>query len=332
MLDIEINTVCNLRCKTCFVDGYHRFDAPVTVPRERVRAIMAAGREQFGGTLHLMGGEPLLHPELLEIISDGFDMGFSSVMINTNGTRVDAAMAARLAAFPAVDVLVSLDGPEPLNDEIRGPGVYRRALEAIRLLHEAGVQTSAMVTVTRRLLPLLPGWVGELRNLGALKVIHLMPVGQLAAESRPGAGAYTELLTAQELLQLYLVSWVNRPLTRITEDPLVNLFYHKMGLQPRRSDQCEACSSRIAVQADGRVSPCHPSDFAFGRFDELDLAELPQAETYRRMAANDFDLCRDCRYHDICGMCGARVYAATGNPLGGTPICVELKQLLGLQG
>lgn len=332
MLDIEINTVCNLRCKTCFVDGYHRFDTPIAMPRERVRAIMEAGRERFGGTLHLMGGEPFLHPDLLEIISDGFALGFTDVLINTNGTRMDAAMATKLAAFPAVDILVSLDGPEELNDEIRGRGVYQRALTTIRLLSEAGLQPSVMVTVTRRLLPLLPRWIGELRALNALKLIHLMPVGQLATESRPEAGTYTELLTAQELLQLYLVSWVNRPFTRITEDPLVNLFYYKMGLKPRKADQCEACTSRIAVQADGRISPCHPSDFSFGHFGELDLSELPMVETYQRMGANDFDLCRTCRYNDICGMCGARAYAATGDPLGAIPVCVELKQLLGLAG
>lgn len=330
MLDIEINTVCNLRCKTCFVDGYHRFDAPVTVPRERVRAIMAAGRERYGGTLHLMGGEPLLHPELLEIMEDGFAMGFADILMNTNGTRMTADLAARLAAFPTVDVLVSLDGPEALNDEIRGCGVYKQAMEAIRLLSAAGVATSVMVTVTRRLLPLLPSWVGELRALGLLKLIHLMPVGQLSAETRPDAQPYTDLLTAQELLQLYFVSWVNRPLTRITEDPLVNLFYFKMGLHPKKSDQCEACSTRIGVQADGKVSPCHPSDFSFGQFDDLNLDELPLIDTYRRMNANDFDLCRTCRYNDICGMCGARAYAATGDPLGSVPVCVELKHLLGL--
>ncbi|MFZ5823170.1 MAG: radical SAM protein [Bacillota bacterium] len=331
MLDIEINTICNLRCKTCFVDGYHRFDNPVTVPRERVRAIMEAGRERYGGTLHLMGGEPMLHPELLEIMADGFALGFTDVLINTNGTRMDAETAARLAAFAAVDVLVSLDGPEELNDEIRGPGVYQRAMETIGLLTAAGVATSIMVTVTRRLLPLLPGWIGELRAMGGLKLIHLMPVGQLASEQRAEALAYTDLLSARELLQLYLVSWVNRPLTKITEDPLVNLFYYKMGLHPRKADQCEACSTRIAVQADGSISPCHPSNYSFGRLGEMDLEELPLIETYQRMEANDFDLCRTCRYNDICGMCGARAYAATGDPLGAVPVCVELKQLLGLE-
>lgn len=332
MLDIEINSVCNLRCKTCFVDGYHRFDTGRTVTRERVRTIMEAGRESYGGTVHLIGGEPFLHPDLMGIIADGFELGFTHILINTNGTMVTPEVASQLAAFPSVDVLISLDGPEALNDEIRGPRVYRRAMEAIRLLISAGVTTSIMTTVTRKLLPLLSEWIRELRTIEGLKVIHLMPVGQLGTEWRTKALSYTDPLSAQELLKLYFISWFNRPLTRITEDPLVNLFYYRMGMHPRKSDQCEACVSRIAVQANGTMSPCHPSNFSFGTFSKENIRRLPTDGTYKRMAANDFDLCRTCRYNDICGMCGARAYAATNDPLGSVPVCIELKQLLGLPG
>ena len=62
-----------------------------------------------------MGGEPLLRLDILEKATPMF----SQNIISTNGTF-------ELPSMPAI-FGVSVDGPEPINDEIRGKGVYQKA-------------------------------------------------------------------------------------------------------------------------------------------------------------------------------------------------------------
>src|SRR5690606_687826 len=86
-----------------------------------------------------MGGEPLLRPRLLE---RGLEL-FPENTITTNGT-------VPLRDFgPRVLYVVSLDGPEDVNDAIRGAGVHRRVMRTLARIPESfasPVQVQTVVT------------------------------------------------------------------------------------------------------------------------------------------------------------------------------------------
>ncbi len=102
LLDITEN--CNLRCPTCFAESgpgvarYARFE-------HIMRSLDAAiGRE--GGSidvLMLSGGEPTVHPDIVEILHGAASRKVSRILLNTNGVRI-----ARDDRF--VDVLARLRG------------------------------------------------------------------------------------------------------------------------------------------------------------------------------------------------------------------------------
>jgi sulfatase maturation enzyme AslB (radical SAM superfamily) len=136
-------TWCNLTCTHC-INASGPND-PWLAPMDSASVRRAVTEAETLGVkeLYFTGGEPFLHPAIVELLAFALEVAPSSVL--TNGTRIDAPMAkvlARLAeAAPySLEIRVSLDDvDEERNDRIRGRGAWKRAVRAIRLLAERGL-------------------------------------------------------------------------------------------------------------------------------------------------------------------------------------------------
>ncbi len=144
---VNVTNHCNLACRHCFVfrDGNPNA-APARLRDEPADDTLLAGlaalRDRHGiESMLWMGGEPLLKPRLL---ARGVRL-FRRNTVTTNGT------APLVDLGPEVLYVVSLDGPEDLNNEVRGAGVYRRVMRNLARLPE-GFSSSVQVqcVVTRR--------------------------------------------------------------------------------------------------------------------------------------------------------------------------------------
>lgn len=115
---INVTNRCNLKCRHCFVytDGNPN-DPGDDIPDDRLLSEVERIRDRHGLYAMLwMGGEPMIRWRLLE---RGVKL-FSRNIITTNGT-------VPLRDFgPEVTYVVSLDGPQDLNDGVRGEGVFSR--------------------------------------------------------------------------------------------------------------------------------------------------------------------------------------------------------------
>ena len=113
---IEITNICNLRCSFC--PGTGREGRFMTAEEFRVLAEKLRGRVSYL-YLHVMG-EPLLHPQLEELLSIGAEKGFR-VCLTTNGTLLGKTADMLLSASALHKVSVSLhsaegNGVEELTD------------------------------------------------------------------------------------------------------------------------------------------------------------------------------------------------------------------------
>ena len=144
---VNVTNRCNLRCQHCFVfRDANPNQAPESIrdelSEEEMLGTLAALRDRHGiSSVLWMGGEPLLRPRLL---ARGIRL-FPRNTITTNGT-------APLLDF-GHDVLyvVSLDGPEELNDRIRGRGVFRRVIRNLsRIPGDFASPVQVQCVVTRR--------------------------------------------------------------------------------------------------------------------------------------------------------------------------------------
>ncbi len=147
---------CNLRCVHCYSQSEDRTYGGELTTDEARRFIddLAA----FGAPVLLFsGGEPLLRPDLFDLLRHAAAAGLRTVL-STNGTLIDEATAERLREVGLGYVGVSLDGLGEANDRFRGvPGAFEKALAGIRRCLEAGVKVGLRFTITRRNAGEVPG-------------------------------------------------------------------------------------------------------------------------------------------------------------------------------
>jgi MoaA/NifB/PqqE/SkfB family radical SAM enzyme len=142
---VNVTNRCNLECEHCFIyRPANANESPLAsrdeMDDETMLETLAGLRDRHGIVQAVwMGGEPLLKPALL---ARGIEL-FESNTITTNGT-------VPLVDFgPEVFYVASLDGPEEINDAIRGEGVYRRVMRNLEQLPESfssPVQVQCVVT------------------------------------------------------------------------------------------------------------------------------------------------------------------------------------------
>ncbi|KAB2894860.1 MAG: heme d1 biosynthesis radical SAM protein NirJ, partial [Burkholderiaceae bacterium] len=119
--------------------------------------------------LILSGGEPLLRPDLFEIAARARSLGFYTGL-STNGTLIDAPLAARIAGAGFDYVGISLDGLRETHDRFRRlDGAFDRSLAAIRHLATHGVKVGLRFTMTALNAHDLPALLRLMQDEGAHK-------------------------------------------------------------------------------------------------------------------------------------------------------------------
>ena len=147
---IEVNTACNLDCPICFADSGHQPDG-YALTREQVAVMLDAfvAAEGEPEVVQFSGGEPTIHPDIIEFVAMAHARGVKHVMLNTNGIRVarDARFAEAVARSGA-NLYFQLDGlDEKTHRAIRGKDLRadkQRALDRCAEL-EIGVVLVAAV-------------------------------------------------------------------------------------------------------------------------------------------------------------------------------------------
>ncbi|MGH8956973.1 MAG: radical SAM protein, partial [Microbacterium sp.] len=85
---IEVNTACNLDCPICFADsGTGRQEHGYSLSLAQVESMLDAFVRAEGEpeSVQLSGGEPSIHPQILEMLAAAKARGIKLVMLNTNG-------------------------------------------------------------------------------------------------------------------------------------------------------------------------------------------------------------------------------------------------------
>lgn len=134
---------CNLKCTGCYAGLYAR-DGELN--EQELDRLFSECRSIGNYFVVISGGEPyLLKDSLLRLFRKYDDMFF---LTYTNGTKFDEPLVRELAAFGNVAPALSVEGFEAETDARRGPGVYARILESMRLLKKHGVMFGISVTYT----------------------------------------------------------------------------------------------------------------------------------------------------------------------------------------
>ena len=144
----ELTYACNLACVHCLSSSGRR--DPRELSTAESKAVIDELQRLQVFYVNIGGGEPTVRRDFWELVdyATAHDVG---VKFSTNGSRITAEIADRLAASDYVDVQISIDGATAeVNDAVRGPGSYATAVRAMERLASAGFRGFKLSVVTTR--------------------------------------------------------------------------------------------------------------------------------------------------------------------------------------
>lgn len=323
MADIELTRRCNLRCPDCFVFAQ---EPDMSRLDELDPSLVMALLEELSGyrtDLHLTGGEPFFYPAIWEVLEAADRLGFRKILINTNGGLLGEAEMARLGALRAeVHLMVSIDGPPGVHERVRGNTQTDKALGALILAPQHGVHATPASILTGDLLDYGVGAWGQWLSarIGGWRPLTLWPLFVAPEAVHEGAGRplSTEDLdrTARQCAALYHQG----RRTVVADYPVVNPMLAHYGVPKETLWQCTAGVSRICVQADRSVTPCHPFRRNLTQVDYHSVrgfvARALSHGDAQAMGARNHSGCGSCEHQSVCGNCQAAV-VGLGHPFGG---------------
>jgi tungsten cofactor oxidoreducase radical SAM maturase len=318
-LYVEPTTACNLNCHTCIRNVWQ--DPQAHMEREvfgqlvgQIAVLPDLQRVIFSGL-----GEPLMHPDILDMISRVRERGLA-VTVGTNGLLLDRAMSRELVKLGVDRLVISLDGvrPEtyagvrdtvlsPILDNIRSINQVKRELNA--LVPKLGIEFVAL----RSNIAELSDLTGLASRLNASRVL----VSNVLA--------YTD-----DMRDEILYGYDPRPPFSASSWPIkadawvllgvLDLPRMHWGAEPR----CRFVHDRAAVVGwDGSVVPCyalahnysyltidgrrkHVTRYALGNITERTIEEIWTSEDYCRFRNEVRDFCfpscPDCDLRETCDL------------------------------
>jgi len=235
---------CNLTCKGCYTAAelgagnatLENLDFVVDeLERVHVAHISLVGRgEPFfdQASRRLLFDIAQRHPQML-------------FTVYTNGTNIEADDIRGFCKTPNLIPLVSFDGPEPISDWRRGPGVFRQASETLRGMKEAGLLFGYISTVFRQNLRqvLNPAFVGEMEESGCRFGVYSL---FLTFE----VGASRAMMLSAEEREHYARDFA--VLQRATRIPLFDID----GMEAHVGCRARHGATLFIDAIEGRVAPC----------------------------------------------------------------------------
>lgn len=322
-LEIELTAVCNWNCGFCY--NVWKIDPTMSdhdvrravrelpekhIPTNLATAILDECAEKGCFVIRYSGGETLLHPDAMDIFEHGGRLGLYQVIF-TNGHFITAERAARLAAANVRCALVSIHGDRDQHNLLTGhPRAYDKAITAMRLLQDAGINVVAELTLVKENISGALDVIRDVHSIGVREfgVMRYVPTGR--NDDRYGVPVSVTLPLMREIDHLtatecpgMTVAWpcAQKLCTSDTDTPL---HADDPTLALRSSQIVGHCESGLvwaSVSYDGQLRNCPHSNVYFGRLAEQRVAELwPTLTEHVHAAVTTRDTCAGCAVAEAC--------------------------------
>ena len=147
---IEVNSACNMDCPLCFAAAGPGFNLSLADVEDILSDLVRTeGRPEV---VQFSGGEPSIHPHIVEMLRMAKDAGVRNVMLNTNGKRIarDDSFVAELGELRP-SIYLQFDGFDRNTYEtIRGePDLLDEKLRALDRLAASGCKVVLVPAIER---------------------------------------------------------------------------------------------------------------------------------------------------------------------------------------
>lgn len=174
---LDITNRCNLQCAFCFANGGEGIDMPL----EEAYAALDDMYEKGIRYIHISGGEPTVHPDLIAIIRYASEKGFVYIQLNTNGLKIaeDLTFAEQLQQAGTSCVFLQFDGMEDdVFERVRGEKLLSTKRKAIANCDKAQLGVVLVPTIIEGINDNQIGSIIRFAydNMPAIRGVHFQPV------------------------------------------------------------------------------------------------------------------------------------------------------------
>lgn len=336
----EVTRSCNLACKHCRAEA-HTKPYPGEFSTDEAKALIDTFPETGNPIIIFTGGEPLLRPDIFELVRHARSRDLRCVMA-PNGTLITPENARLMKESGISRCSISIDGPEAeSHDLFRGvPGAFEAALRGISLLKEQGIEFQINSTVTKGNLARFKDIFHLADRLGAAAwhIFLLVPMGR-------AAGLAEEVISAAEYEEVLNWFYDFRKTTAMHLKATCAPHYYRVMRQRARQEGLKVTPESFGMDAltrgclggtgfcfishTGQVQPCGYLELDCGNVRTTPFPEIWRSSRHFLEFRNPADYegkCGFCEYHKVCGGCRARAHSLTGNHLAQEPLCTYTPQ------
>ncbi|HEU6436416.1 MAG TPA: radical SAM protein [Nitratidesulfovibrio sp.] len=265
--EFSITWACQSRCEFCYASKFHKPGEPV-LSLDEVARVWGEAKRMGAFSSILFGGEPLLHPQFLDIVAV-LEPRKHIVTFTTNALALDEPLIRELKRLGVFLVNISLNSLDPaVNDKLRGHvGHFDKAMRAIELCRKHGMRVYLPVATAAPYLRETLELVEFATREGLGVTINLMtPVGR--------AETLKDDLFDEEFWGQLRRLYNSHPNLRSDFDVNLSL---KVG--------CPAGFEKVHVAPHGDVTGCSMNPVSFGNVRERPLEEIvARMRTFRHFA------------------------------------------------
>lgn len=326
---LDVTSLCNLSCAHCYVSNFAAGKKGDDLSLDELLRVFDDLSAMNVRDVTVTGGEPLVRPDIRQIITGLVERSISVGSFFTNGLGVTEDFVDFLSAIPHPPrIYISLDGLTPAtNALIRGSShspeqLFQGAIDAMRLFRSRGFRTVVNTCLHPHNLAEIPGMYELLKSLdiNQWRMAVPKPIGKFEEGQTTLKPDWPAVLDMYEkLLDLHLAD------VRLTKDgpkwPLLleleMLFRSDMLNKPvklYRPDEvaCFYHRHRCSLKANGDVISCGYFEHKVaGNVRQKSFREIwlsPAMQEIKMMKISEVPDCQDCEVLEVCGT-GCRAIA-----------------------
>lgn len=302
---IALTDACTRRCRYCDIPRRQLPELSPARLQEVLRELAALGTCRLG----LWGGEPLLRPDLPQIIARAQDLGMW-VSVVSNGDLVPE----RIGELAGLDhLLLSLDGARDAHDAVRGAGGHARVLAALEAARSAGIPAWTATVLTSHNLEDVPYLVDLAQARGHRAAFQVLHHGPALDGGRGGALQPDPAALQQTLRWLLRAARTGRPVANSAQQlaELAALLEsgHGAPVTEPGAPPCLGGTLFLNIDTDGRLYPCA---LLVGREAAPSVAEQPVAEALAALEPPACNRCASSAYAEYNAMLRLQPAAVAG--------------------
>lgn len=321
---------CNLNCDHCYLDAEFRggLRTDELDSRQCFNVIDQIAEVNSNAFLILTGGEPLLRPDIYDIIRYAADRKFM-VVLGSNGTLINRANALKIKEAGAHGVGVSVDSMSAdKHDKFRGvEKAWERSMEAFNVMNEVGVDFLIQMSVSDMNYKEIPDVVQFAEKIGAVafNLYFLVCTGRGQGNTDVSNEAYEEALKTlyeQQMKykgRLMINSKCAPQYKRVVYENDPDSVYTRT-----YAGGCPAATHYSRISPEGNLTPCPFIAESVGSLKENTFKDLWENAPLMIELRNRKGLegkCGTCEFSSMCSGCRARAFAETGNYMAPDPSC-----------